>query len=140
MSKDTEIGWAGIGARFAAALVLVFTTYNPEGYSFVDWLTMDDAGPLALKAFVGVILAIGWTIFLRATLSSLGGFGMLLVVALMVTLLWLLITWNVIPYESSRAIIYMAGVVVSALIAVGMVWSHVRRRLTGQVDVDEIEE
>ena len=122
------------------ALLLVFATYNPEGYSYIDWLSMKEAGPLALKALVGVILVIGWTIYLRATLRSLGGFGMLLVVALMATLLWLLITWNVIPYDSIRATTYMVEVVISALLAVGMVWSHIRRRLTGQVDVDEIEE
>lgn len=140
MATVKEISWAGIGIRFLVALLLVFATYNPEGYSYIDWLAMKEAGPLALKALVGVILVIGWTIYLRATLRSLGGFGMLLVIALMVTLLWLLITWNVIPYNSIRATTYMVEVVISALLAVGMVWSHIRRRLTGQVDVDEIEE
>ncbi len=140
MATVKEISWTGIGIRFLVALLLVFATYNPEGYSYIDWLAMKEAGPLALKALVGVILVIGWTIYLRATLRSLGGFGMLLVIALMVTLLWLLITWNVIPYDSIRATTYMVEVVVSALLAVGMVWSHIRRRLTGQVDVDEIEE
>ncbi|WP_455209102.1 DUF6524 family protein [Kaarinaea lacus] len=139
MATVKEISWAGIGVRFLAALVLVFTTYNPEGYSYIDWITMEDAGPMALKALVGVILVIGWSIYLRATLRSLGGFGMVLVIALMATLLWLLITWNVIPHDSIRAITYMVEVVISALLAVGMVWSHIRRRLTGQVDVDEIE-
>ncbi|WP_455212456.1 DUF6524 family protein [Kaarinaea lacus] len=139
MATIKEIGWVGMGVRFLVALVLVFTTYNPEGYSYVDWLGMNDAGPLALKAFIGVILVIGWTIYLRATLRSLGGFGIVLVIALMATLLWLLITWDVIPHDSTRAIVYMVEVIISALLAVGMVWSHVRRRLTGQVDVDEIE-
>lgn len=140
MATVKEISWTGMGIRFLVALLLVFATYNPEGYSYIDWLTMKEAGPLALKALVGVILVIGWTIYLRATLRSLGGFGMLLVIALMVTLLWLLITWNVIPYDSIGATTYMVEVVISALLAVGMVWSHIRRRLTGQVDVDEIEE
>lgn len=63
-----------------------------------------------------------------------------LVIALMATFLWLLITWDVVPHDSTRAIVYMVEVVTSALLAVGIVWSHVRRRLTGQVDVDEIEE
>lgn len=77
----------GIGWHFLAAMVLVFCTYNPDGYSFFDWLFMKDAGPLALKAVVGVILVIGCTIYLRATLRSLGGWGMLLVVALVASLL-----------------------------------------------------
>jgi len=139
MANAKEIGWAGIGVRFVVALLLVFLTYNPEGYSFVGWLNMEDAGPMALKALAGIILVIGWTIYLRATLRSLGGFGMVLVIAFMVALIWLLVTWKLVPHDSARAIIYMAEVVISALLAVGMVWSHIRRRMTGQVDVDEIE-
>jgi hypothetical protein len=140
MAVVKEIGWFGIGVRFFVALVLVFSTYNPEGYSYIDWLTMQDAGPLALKALVGIILVIGWTIYLRATLRSLGGFGMVLVVALVASLFWLLITWELVPHSSIRAINYMVLIVISALLAIGIVWSHIRRRITGQIDVDEIEE
>ena len=136
---SSEIGLAGVAWRFLAALVLVFVTYHPERYSYIDWLGMDDAGPLALKVVVGILLVIGWTIYLRATLQSLGGFGMLLVIALMASILWLLVSWNIIPHDSTRAMVYMVEVVISALMAAGMVWSHIRRRLTGQVDVDEIE-
>ncbi|MFO7602851.1 MAG: DUF6524 family protein [Gammaproteobacteria bacterium] len=140
MATVSEIGLAGIFWRFLAALVLVFVTYNPEQYSYIDWLGMDEAGPLALKVLVGIILLIGWSIYLRATLQSLGGFGMLLVIALMGSILWLLVTWNIIPRDSTRAVIYMVEVVISALLAVGMVWSHLRRRLTGQLDVDELDD
>lgn len=139
MATVKEIGWAGIGWRFLVALILVFATYNPEGYSYIDWITTKEAGPLALKVLVGIILVIGWTIYLRATSRSLGGFGIALVVGLIVTLLWLLITWNLIPHESVRAVTYMAEIVITVLLSVGVVWSHIRRRITGQVDVDEIE-
>jgi len=139
MAKDNEIGWSGIGVRFMIALFLVFATYNPEGYSYLDWVTnnADSASPLALKAFAGIVLAIGWTIYIRATLRSLGGFGMVLVIGLMVTALWLLITWEFIPHDSIRAVTYMVEIVISVLLAVGIIWSHIRRRITGQVDVDE---
>jgi hypothetical protein len=30
--------------------------------------------------------------------------------------------------------------VISALLAVGMTWSHIRRRLSGQFDIDDIED
>lgn len=139
MTKVHEISWLGIGIRFLIALILVFATYNPDGLSYIDWVVQNDNQPLALKAFVGVVLLIGWTIYLRATMRSLGGFGILLVVAFLGTLLWLLISWKIIPHDSTRAVIYLIEVVISALLAVGMVWSHIRRRMTGQVDVDEIE-
>lgn len=139
MAKVHEISWVGIAIRFLIALVLVFATYNPEGVSYIDWLTTKSDQPMALKVFVGLVLLTGWTIYLRATLHSLGGFGILLVIALLGTLLWLLISWEIIPHDSARAVIYMVEIVISALLAVGMVWSHIRRRMTGQVDVDEIE-
>ena len=139
MAVTKEISWAGIGIRFLVAMLLVFSTYNPEGFSYIDWLGMERTGPIALKALVGIILVIGWSIYLRATLRSLGGFGIVLVVALMITILWLLITWKIIPHNSMRAITYMTEFIISALLAVGMVWSHIRRRMTGQIDVDEIE-
>ncbi|MGB5773274.1 MAG: DUF6524 family protein [Sedimenticolaceae bacterium] len=31
-------------------------------------------------------------------------------------------------------------VLLSAILAVGMSWSHIRRRLTGQIDVDEVDD
>ncbi|TDX97771.1 DUF6524 family protein [Thiohalophilus thiocyanatoxydans] len=135
-----EITWVGVILRFLGALVLVMSTYNPEGYSFVHWASNVEQGPLALKIFVGLGLVIGWTIFIRATLGSLGGFGMLLVVALFASLLWLLIEWGVIPSGSVDAISYMTLFVISALLAVGMTWSHIRRRLSGQFDIDDVED
>ncbi|MGD8408089.1 MAG: DUF6524 family protein [Thiohalophilus sp.] len=135
-----EITWAGIGWRFLAAIVLVFCTYNPEGYSFVHWATSSDQGPMALKIFVGILLVIGWTVFIRATLGSLGGFGILLVVALFASMLWLLTEWGIIPKGSFHIVAYMVLFVISALLAVGMTWSHIRRRLSGQFDIDDIED
>lgn len=135
-----EITWAGIGWRFLAAIVLVFCTYNPEGYSFIHWATSSGQGPLALKIFVGILLVIGWTIFIRATLGSLGGFGILLVVALFASMLWLLTVWGIIPSGSFHIVAYMVLFVISALLAVGMTWSHIRRRLSGQFDIDDVED
>ena len=33
------IKWDGLLLRFIVALLLVFATYNPSGYSYYDWLT-----------------------------------------------------------------------------------------------------
>ncbi len=135
-----EITWVGIGLRFLAALVLVLSTYNPEGYSYIHWVFKLDGGSLPLKIFIGIVLLIGWTIYIRATLGSLGGFGMLLVVGLFASLLWLLRDMGVIPKGSYDVVAYMVLFIISALLAVGMTWSHIRRRLSGQFDIDEIEE
>ena len=133
------IGWVGILLRFVVAIVLVFTTYNPTEYSYYDWFRnmLPEIDPLVI--FAGVVLLIGWTIFLRATVRSLGAFGLLLAFAFFGTLIWLLIFWDLVPVDSVTAITYIILVVISGVLATGISWSHIRRRMTGQVDVDDVE-
>jgi hypothetical protein len=61
------ITWSGFLLRFTAAIVLVFTTYNPEGYSYYHWVKDSLPAIEPLMIFAAVILLIGWTIYLRAT-------------------------------------------------------------------------
>lgn len=133
------IGWAGYLLRFLAAVVLVFSTYNPSGYSYFHWARDSLPGIDPLVIFAGVILLIGWTVFLRATFRSLGAFGLLLAFAFFGTLIWLLVYWDLVPADNLTAIIYIVLVVLCGVLATGISWSHIRRRMTGQVDVDEIE-
>ena len=42
--------------------------------------------------------------------------------------------------EADGAMTWVVLAVLSLILAVGMSWSHIRRRLTGQVDVDELED
>lgn len=128
--------------RLFVALVLVFATYNPEGYSYYHWVIVKLPetglpGFDVLKAFVGMVLLIGWVIFLRATLHSLGAIGTLLAVAFFGTLLWLGTDRGIIPSDSQRAISYIVLLIISGVLAAGVSWSHIRRRITGQLDVDD---
>jgi hypothetical protein len=141
------IGWGGFFARFALALVLVYVTYNPSGVSYVHWIlgawqpaheSSWFASP-ALKFVVGVVLAIAWVVYGTAARRSLGGVGILLVVALCAGVIWLLVEQNVVTPSSIPALTHVALLVLAVVMAVGMSWSHVRRRLTGQVDTDEVD-
>ena len=133
------IGWVGILLRFVVAIILVFATYNPTEYSYYDWFRNMLPGIDPLVIFAGVVLLIGWTIFLRATLRSLGAFGLLLAFAFFGTLIWLLIFWDIVDLDSVTALTYIILVVISGVLATGISWSHIRRRMTGQVDVDDVE-
>ena len=139
MALTNEMSWSGIGIRFLIAMILVFSTYNPDGYSYIDWVLQTDAGSIPLKILLGVVLLIGWAIYIRATRRSLGMFGMLLAIAFFGTSLWLLIDLNIIPANSIRAVSYIILFIIGSLLATGMCWSHIRRRISGQQDVDEIE-
>ncbi|MCP4409729.1 MAG: hypothetical protein GY807_18690 [Gammaproteobacteria bacterium] len=133
------IKWDGILIRFVTALFLVFLSYNPSGYSYFHWVrnALPDYTPLMI--FAGVVLLILWVIFLRATLRSLGLIGLILTFAFFGTLVWLLVDWKLVPVDNVEAVSYIVLAVLSAVLAIGMSWSHIRRRITGQVDVDDVE-
>jgi len=42
--------------------------------------------------------------------------------------------------DSTSAITWLVLLLISLILAVGMSWSHIRRRMTGQFDVDDIED
>lgn len=128
-------------ARLFFALILVFSTYNPSGYSFYDWmLTGLETGFQPLMAFAGIILLIGWVVYLRATITSLGLTGLILAFAFFGTILWMVIDWGIVPADSIQAITYIILSLLSMVLAIGMSWSHIRRRISGQVDVNETDD
>ena len=137
--KVKEINWIGVGARFLLALVLVFATCNPSGYSYFHWGIKHISDFSVLKLFAGVVLLIGWAMFIRATLVSLGAFGIVLAAAFFGTLLWLVVDWGLVPADTVEAVSYLILVAASAVMATGMTWSHIRRRISGQIDVDETD-
>ena len=130
----------GIALRFLFALLLVLLTWNPSGYSYVQWI--HDSFDLKSPYFViaGLGLLIGWGTYVKATLNSLGFIGVLAAAAVLGCLLWLLIYWGVLSAQNVTAIAWIVEILVAGLLALGMCWSHFTRRWSGQQDVDEIPE
>ncbi len=126
--------------RFLLALVVVFSTYNPEGYSYYHWALTDLAAISILKGFVGVVLLIGWVILVRATIASLGIIGVILATAFFGLLIWLLIDLAGLDPANMRIMSYLIEIVLVGVLSAGVSWSHVRRRVSGQVDMDDVED
>lgn len=139
MATYKGLTWSGFFLRLLAAIVLVFSTYNPSGWSYYHWVSENLSSLDPLMALAGIVLLIGWAIYLRATARSLGIVGLLLATAFFGTLLWLVIDWGLVAADSITAITYLILAILCGILAVGISWSHIRRRMTGQVDVDEIE-
>lgn len=87
-----------------------------------------------------VLLMIGWTIYLRATFRSLGGFGLLLALAFFAIIIWWLVDLGLLGIDDFSILSYIALFLISAVLAVGMSWSHIRRRISGQIDTDDVDE
>ena len=137
MGKRNNFNFVSFLLRLAFALALVFLTYNPSGYSWVGWLMSDTE--LVYKVAAGVVLLIGWVMFLRATWNSLGAIGTILATAFFAVIIWLLLHWGVVSLESGSMIQWLGLFALAGVLAIGMSWSHVRRRLSGQYDTDEID-
>ncbi len=132
-------GWNSFLVRFIFALVVVFATYNPEGYSYYHWVKDVFPEITVYMAFAGVVLLIGWVILIRATLGSLGLFGILLAVAFFGLLIWLIVDVLGLSTTSNRVISYIVELMIVGVLSAGVSWSHIRRRVTGQLDTDELE-
>ena len=125
--------------RLVAAMCLVFASYNPSGYSWYHWISNapDRLDPLIL--FAGVVLLIGWVIYLRATARSLGVIGIILALAFVASLIWVLVDFGLLSVDNPEFFQYIVLFVLSLILATGMSWSHFRRKMSGQLDVDDIE-
>jgi len=133
---------AGFASRLVLAVMLVLATYNPAEISYFHWfksaIASETIGPIHFLA--GVVLIIGWVIFLRATLLSLGALGVILATAFFGTLIWFLTDAGIVPANSATALTWIVLFCLAAVLATGMSWSHIRRRLSGQLTVDEVEQ
>lgn len=128
--------------RFIGALALVVATYNPTRYSYYHWVgaaaTEGNIGPEHF--FVGALVITGWAILIIATRSSLGLIGVVLGAALIGTAAWLLIDVGIIRANSAVSITWIALVCLAGLLSIGLSWSHIWRRITGQVDITDEQE
>jgi hypothetical protein len=119
---------------FAVALVLL--TWNPSGWSYVDWALRDRAAFDAIKAFFGVLLLGGWVFCVRSAWVSLGAVGLVLVGALLATIVWMLVQFGVVEPGSTKSLLWIVLIAVGVVLGVGLSWSKVKQRATGQVETD----
>ena len=139
MAGYRSFGWDSFIIRFVFAVIVVFATYNPEGVSYFHWVYDELPAFSILKAFVGVVILIGWVILIRATMGSLGYIGILLAAAFFGLAIWLILDVLGLSTDDIRVISYIIEIMLASVLSIGVSWSHVRRRISGQVDTDEVE-
>ena len=130
----------GFLLRFLFALFLVMLTYNPSGYSYSHWLQNSFSDFSPLLGLAGISLIIGWVIYIRATLRSLGLIGLILAGLFFATIVWLLIDWGWLGLDNVTVMNWVILILISVILAVGISWSHIRRKISGQVDADDVDE
>ena len=134
-----NISGVGVGLRFLFALILVTLSYNPSGYSYTHWVVKDYQAVSPWMVLAGIVLIIGWVVYIRATLRSLGPIGITLASSLVAVLLWALIDLGWLNLSDPSAFVWVLEFFFAGVLCIGMSWSHIRRRLSGQVDVDDMD-
>lgn len=130
----------GFLLRWFFAFLLVAATFNPTSWNFFGWAKNNYSQELPLTVLFGLLLLIGYIIYLRATLHSIGGLGMFLVLAVFTALVWVLWDQGLLDLNNSDFNGWMGILALSFILGIGMSWSFVRRALSGQYDVDDGED
>jgi uncharacterized membrane-anchored protein len=129
-----------LGLRFVIAFALVSLTWNPSALNYSRWAVAQWSAMAPLVLFVGLVLLVAWVVFLRATARSLGMFGILLGGALAGSILWIIVYYGWIDPANRTTLTWIVLAMLSAILAAGMSWSHLRRRWSGQADVDDVDD
>ncbi len=135
-----QLTFGGFALRAIFAILLVLLTFNPSGHSFVHMVADGFPQITPTEAVCGILLVIGWFVFSSATLRAIGVIGMALALALFAALLWLIVSWGWISLQDRDAMTWIGLVVLAFILAIGMSWSHLYQRWTGQATVDEVDQ
>ncbi len=130
----------GFLIRWLFAFLLIAATFNPTKWNFVHWSGRNFYEEMPLTVLFGLILVVGYVIYLRATFRSIGAFGMALVLAVFAALVWVLYDRGLLSLSNSNLNVWMGILALSLILGIGLSWSFVRRALSGQFDVDETDE
>ncbi len=138
MAAGRRFSAGGMAARIVFAVALVLATWNPSRLSFVDLALDHPDGATSMVALAGVLLLIFWVIYLRATLRAIGAPGMALAGGLVAALVWVLSDLGVLDLSGGAALAWTGLIGLGVVLGIGLSWSHVRRALSGQGDVDDV--
>ncbi|MEI6987304.1 MAG: DUF6524 family protein [Rhodospirillaceae bacterium] len=126
--------------RWVLAMFIVFATYNASGYSYFHWVVGAGAENWPLKSFIGVTLLTSYGVFAIAIWRSLGPVGVATSAASLTALIWTLVDYNLLDLNNPNAVATVVGTLFASILSFGVSWSHIRTRLSGQVDSKDVNQ
>jgi hypothetical protein len=131
-------GLSGFLLRLAAALFVVFATYNPSGFSFYHWVARRWASDWPLQLPLVPLLVISYLLLLRSTFRGLRITGILLMVAALGALDWLLLDLGLIRIADGADLALVLLYMLATLLGIGVSWMSLWTRITGLVNYDDL--
>ncbi len=102
---------AGFAWRVVFAVALVLLTFNPAGFSYFHWVSGNFPSVTPAQVVVGIA-----------------------------ALVWLFVSWGWLDIRNATTMTWVVLIALGLILGVGMSWAIIRRELTGQASVDEIED
>jgi len=130
----------GFLIRWFVAFVLLTITFNPTELNFVRWASTSWDDQTSFVVLFGLVLLVVYVVFLTAVLRGIGALGVVLVLAVIAALVWVLLDIGWLSIENPGALTWVAILALSIVLAVGMYWGILWRRISGQIEVDDDED
>jgi len=134
-----NISIGGFAWRIGFAILLVLATFNPSGHSYVHWVAAGLPKVTPAQAVAGIGLAVLWIFLWRSTMQAVGTLGFILMAAFTAALVWLFVSWGWLDVGNATTMTWVVLLALGLILGVGMSWAIVRRELTGQASVDEVD-
>ncbi|MEM1372010.1 MAG: DUF6524 family protein, partial [Pseudomonadota bacterium] len=110
---------AGLLIRWVVAFALLAATYNPTQWNFIAWSQANLAEQMPMVLLLGLLLLVGYIIYLRATLRSIGALGMALVLAVAAALGWVLVDYGLLKLDNPTQNAWLGLLALSLVLGVG---------------------
>ena len=120
--------------RILLSTLLVFGTYNPSGNSYHHWLMRTETLTIP-QVFVGIALLIGWVTMARMAFLSIGYFGIAAISLMVLMGITFGVGLGFFGFEDVRITKYLVLFWIALVFGIGISWSFVQKRISGERDV-----
>lgn len=127
-------------SRMIIAAIVVFATYNPTGTSVFHWV-VNNENPSDAWVILGAIVVILANIaLLIAAWKALGKLGTIIVAIFFGALIYLSLQEGWVSADSRVSLEWLALILYSVFLGIGLSGAIIWRRATGQVVTDEADD
>ncbi len=129
--------------RVLIAAIVVFSTYNPSGKSIFHWVRgslVDGGAPDAWVVLAAIVAVLVNVVLLIAAWKALGKIGVFIVLILFAAVVYLAFQEGWANASSSKSLTWLALILYSVFLGIGLSGAILWRRATGQVVTDEADD
>lgn len=138
----TDSSPAVLIGRMLVAAIIVFASYNPSGTSIFHWVkdNIDGDMPDAWVVLGAIVAILVNLVLFIAAWKALGKIGTIIVLILFAALVYLALQEGWASLDNNKSVQWMALILYSAFLGIGLSGAILWRRATGQVVTDELDD